>query len=339
MNLKEQIKKESVPVSHPYADLHCDMLYVAWRRGIGDIFRVEDAMADVSKILRGGCRLQLYAIFMPNEEEIRLSERPWQGDDEYIKETRDIFLRTAREHADVFAPAGNLEDVARNAAEGKASGMLSMEDGRAVQGSFEKLRFFHEMGIRVMGLTWNHANCFGFPNSTDREEMNRGLTPFGKEAIPCMEEMGMLVDVSHLSDGGFRDVAEISRKPFIASHSNCRALNPHPRSMTDEMIRTLADSGGIMGLNFCRNFLTQDLEERCSTVEDLARQLRYRINVGGLECAAIGTDFDGIGGELEIASAEEMPVFFEALRKRGFSVHELEQICWRNAERVFREIK
>lgn len=339
MNIKEQAEKEGRMVLHPYADLHCDMLYVAWRRGLRDIFRAEDAMADVDKIVRGGCRLQLYAIFMPEEEEIRESERPWRGDDAYIQELRDVFLRTVQEHADVFAAAGNLEDVERNAAEGKASGMLSMEDGRAVQGSFDKLRAFHDMGIRVMGLTWNHANCFGFPNSTDREEMSRGLTPFGKEAISCMEEMGMLVDVSHLSDGGFRDVAEISRRPFIASHSNCRALNPHPRSMTDEMIRALADSGGVMGLNFCRMFLTQDLDQRRSAVDDLARQLRHRINVGGLTCAAIGTDFDGIGGELEIASAEQMPIFFEELLKRGFTPRELEQICWGNAERVLREVR
>ncbi len=243
-------KGESRAAAFSYADLHCDMLYAAWRKGAGEMYQMDGTMADVSKIVRGGCRLQLYAIFMPDPDEIRSFTRPYQGDDMYIKETHEIFMRTVQEHGDVFAAAGNIQDAARNAAEGKASGMLSMEDGRAVAGSFEKLRAFYEMGIRVMGLTWNHANCFGYPNSTDREEMQKGLTAFGKESIACMEEMGMLIDVSHLSDGGFRDVARLSRKPFIASHSNCRALNPHPRSMTDEMIRTLADSGGVMGLNF-----------------------------------------------------------------------------------------
>ncbi len=319
----------------PYADLHCDMLYRAWKKNAEEIFRMDGAMADVSKIIRGGCRLQLYAVFMPDEEEICETGRPWEGDDAYIRKAVDTFRRTAERHGDVFAAARNMEDVERGAAEGKACGMLSMEDGRAVQGSFEKLRAFYEMGIRVMGLTWNHANCFGFPNSTDREEMGRGLTDFGKEAITCMEEMGMLIDVSHLSDGGFWDVARLSRRPFIASHSNCRALNPHPRSMTDEMIRKLADCGGVLGLNFCSEFLTQDIGQRESRVEDLARQLRHRINVGGLGCAAIGTDFDGIGGELEIASAEQMPGFFEALRGYGFTWDELEQVCWKNVERVF----
>ena len=322
----------------PYADLHCDTLYAAWRKGVEDIFQMDGAMADVSKNARGGCRLQLYAIFMPPTEEKQEFSHPYPGDDAYIEALHHIFLRTAQKHSDVFASAGNMRDVERNAAEGKVSGMLSMEEGRAVRGSFDRIRTFYEMGIRVMGLTWNHANCFGYPNSADAKEMQKGLTAFGKEAISCMEEIGMLIDVSHLSDGGFWDVVKLSKRPFIASHSNCRALNPHPRSMTDEMIRALADRGGLIGLNFYPHFLTQDPEERKSTIDDLARQLRHRIQVGGLGCAAIGTDFDGISGELEIGSADRMPDFFDALAQRGFTSHELEQICWRNVERVFRDV-
>ena len=325
-------------VPRPYADLHCDTLYAAWRKGAEDIFQVDGAMADVSKNVRGGCRLQLYAIFMPPPGETQDPACWYPGDDAYIRMLHAAFTLTAQKHSDVFAAAGSMRDVERNTAEGKISGMLSMEDGRAVEGSFEKIRAFHDMGIRVMGLTWNHANCFGYPNSPDTEEMQKGLTAFGKEALSCMEEMGMLVDVSHLSDGGFRDVARLSRRPFIASHSNCRALNPHPRSLTDEMIRALADRGGVMGLNFCPEFLTEDPGLQRSAVDDLARQLRHRINAGGLECAAIGTDFDGIGGDLEIPSADRMPGFFEALEQRGFTSRELEFICWRNVERVFRDV-
>ena len=336
--MKTCYEKQAVPVLRPYADLHCDTLYAAWRKGAEDIFRMDGTMADAAKMVRGGCRLQLYAIFMPPPEETQDPACRYPGDDAYIETLAGIFKRTAQNHGDVFAAAGSMQDVARNAAEGKASGMLSMEDGRAVAGSFEKIRSFYDMGIRVMGLTWNHANCFGFPNSPDPEEMRKGLTTFGKEAVSCMEEMGMVIDVSHLSDGGFRDVASVSRKPFIASHSNCRALNPHPRSLTDEMIRELADRGGVMGLNFCPDFLTRDMEQRKSAVDDLARQLRHRIQVGGLECAAIGTDFDGISGDLEIPSADRMPDFFQGLEQRGFTADELEHICWLNVERVFRDI-
>jgi membrane dipeptidase len=108
--------------------------------------------------------------------------------------------------------------------------------------------------------------------------------------------------------------------------------------MTDEMIRAVANCGGIMGLNFCPIFLSQNLKQRKSSIDDLARQLRHRIRVGGLECAAVGTDFDGIGGELEIPSADRMPDLFEALEQRGFTSYELEHICWLNTERVFRDV-
>ena len=315
-----------------YADLHCDTLYVAWKQKASNIFRMPSAMSDVSKILQGGCRLQLCAIYMPPPD-----TPDYPGDEEYIGLLHRIFSVTVRQHNDVFAQACSMKDVADNSANGKASGMLSMEDGRAVNGDLNNILRFYNMGVRVMGLTWNAPNCFGYPNSFDAKEMKKGLTAFGKEAIPCMENLGMLVDVSHLSDGGFWDVAQLSRRPFIASHSNCRALNPHPRSMTDEMIRALADHGGVMGLNFCPEFLTADIEQQNCSVDALAEQLRYRINVGGLECAAIGTDFDGISGKLEIPSADYMPAFFEALMHRGFTPYELDRISHLNVERVFRE--
>ena len=101
-----------------------------------------------------------------------------------------------------------------------------------------------------------------------------------------MNELGMIVDVSHLSDGGFRDVAALCKKPFVASHSNCRSINPHPRSMTDEMIRTLADKGGVMGVNFGPEFLTGDVKAKESRTEALVAQLRHMMNVGGEDCPA-----------------------------------------------------
>ena len=331
-------EKQMIPVSYPYADLHCDTLYSAWLKGNNDIYDMDGAMADVAKIIQGGCRLQVYAIYMPSDDAGDDAVCPYPGDEAYIESLCSIFLHTVQKHGDVFAPARSMQDVDRNTAEGKASGMLSMEDGRAVGGRFEKIRLFHDMGIRMIGLTWNHPNCFGFPNSPDAKEMQKGLTAFGKEAISCMNETGMIIDVSHLSDGGFRDVARLSRKPFIASHSNCRALNPHPRSMTDEMIRTLADSGGVMGLNFCPAFLSSDPEQQQAGADELARQLRHRINTGGLACAAIGTDFDGFDGGQEFSSADRMPALFKALEQRGFTPRELDQICRGNAERVFRDV-
>ena len=324
-------------VQYPYIDLHCDTLNYAWQHHAEDIWHLEGSMTDVVRNRAGGCTHQLYAVFMPCDADIERYTRDYPGDEAYIAALHGIWQRTLNAHGDVIAQALCMSDAEENAKNGRISGMLSMEDGRAVQGSFENIRRFYNMGFRMMNLTWNFSNCFGAPNSEDPAVMAQGLTDFGKEAIGYMNDLGMIVDVSHLSDGGFRDVAQLSRKPFIASHSNCRALNPHPRSMTDDMIRVLADKGGIMGVNFYPPFLSEDVRKNDMTIDDVSRQLRHRINTGGLECAAVGTDFDGISGELEVPASDRRPWFFDELKKRGFPSDELDHICRKNTERFFRE--
>ena len=309
----------------PYIDFHCDTLHAAWCKSRQDIFDFSEAMADVRRLNRCGCMAQFFAIFMPQPEDS--ARYGTISDDRYIETLIEIFQQSCGEH---LCLAKSPEEPIP----GQISGFLTLEDGRAVDGKIEKLDQFYEMGIRLITLTWNYANCFGFPNSFVRETMGKGLTDFGKDAVVRMEELGMLVDVSHLSDGGFWDVAKLCKKPFVASHSNCRSLSPHPRNLTDEMIRTLADHGGIMGLNFCPKFLTADIGCRESRIEDMLRHLRHMVNTGGEDIAAIGTDLDGIEGQLEIGRAEDMPRLFEAMDRAGFSQSLIEKIAWRNARRV-----
>ena len=165
--------------------------------------------------------------------------------------------------------------------------------------------------------------------------MNKGLKPFGKEAVEYMNQLGIAVDVSHLSDGGFWDVADILSTPFVASHSNCRALCPHPRNLSDEMLHCLADHGGVVGLNFCPAFL-DDSEQ--GTITAMLTHLRHMIRVGGIDCVALGTDFDGIHGKPEISGAHQMPVFFQAMEQNGFTPYEIEKIGWNNALRVIKDV-
>jgi membrane dipeptidase len=168
--------------------------------------------------------------------------------------------------------------------------------------------------------------------------MARGLKPFGKDAVRRMNELGMVVDVSHLSDGGFYDVAALSQKPFVASHSNCRALCPHPRNLTDDMIRILADKGGIAGLNFGPQFLNADPARTESTVERISAHARHFINIGGSECVALGSDFDGITGNLEVGTVEKMPLLFDQFSRDGLSDAVIEKIAWKNALRTLKDI-
>ena len=154
-----------------------------------------------------------------------------------------------------------------------------------------------------------------------------------------MERLHMILDVAHLSDAGIRDVLRVAKRPFAASHSNCRALAPHCRNLTDEMIRVMAEKGGLVGLNYCSGFLDdQPRPELCrSTTALMARHAAHFKQVGGIEIIGLGSDFDGIGGKLEMGDCSKLPLLADALRKEGFTEDEVEQIFFRNAQRFFEE--
>lgn len=320
----------------PFIDMHCDTLGVCLR-GERDIFALPGAMLDIRRMAAAGQAAQFFAVFFRPEGETLPDGGAMPGDLEFFEMHRSLLLRSAAAHGDCFAMARSAEDIERNMAAGKVSALLTLEDGRAVEGRLEQLRWFYERDVRVITLTWNGENCFGSPHSADAKVMGRGLTPFGAEAVEYMNELGMLVDVSHLSDGGFWDVSRISRKPFAATHSNCRALAPHTRNLTDEMIRALAQSGGVAGLNFFPPFLSADPGQTRSRVEDMCRHVLHMLRGGGEDCVALGSDFDGIHGELEIGSPEAVPGLFEALRRAGLSPRQLEKFAYGNVLRVLRD--
>ena len=164
-----------------------------------------------------------------------------------------------------------------------------------------------------------------------------GLKEKGFEFLAEMERLHIIADVSHLSDKGFWDIAEHSTRPFAASHSNCRALAPHCRNLTDEMIRVMAEKGGLVGLNYCAGFLDdQPSPDLCrSTTALMAKHAAHFKQVGGIEIIGLGSDFDGIGGKLELSDCSRMPLLADALRKEGFTEDEVEAIFFRNAQRFF----
>ena len=167
--------------------------------------------------------------------------------------------------------------------------------------------------------------------------MWQGLTHFGREVVERMGELGMIIDVSHASDGTFRDVMEHAKGPVVASHSNCRDLCNHPRNLTDEMIRELANCGGVAGLNFYGPFLGNPKESR---INEMTAHILHMIRVGGSSFPAIGTDFDGFDGMevQEIADASQMERLWDALKKAGLTERQLDKIWGENVERVLRRI-
>lgn len=233
-----------------------------------------------------------------------------------------------------IALAGNYAEIMKNDKNGKMSAFLTVEEGGILNGDISRLDALYQRGIRLITLTWNYENPLGFPNSNDPEIMGKGLKPFGIEVVQRMNELGMIVDVSHLSDGGFWDVIKYSRSPIVASHSCVRELCGQSRNMTKEMLKALGENGGVCGLNFHGGFLNEDGK---ATVEDMAEHLHYIADYAGMEAVALGSDFDGgiFGNELEHMGM--IPKLYEALRGKHFSEEQIEKIFYKNALRVIKE--
>lgn len=317
-----------------FIDLHCDTLMKAYLDKKDDLLTT-DGMVDFNRMKQGGQDAQFFAMWMLSPD---IKEHAPHAvvipDEEYIEKLKDIFYLNLERHKDIISFAGNAADLAKNRKEGRMSAFLAIEDGRGASGSMDNLERYYAIGVRYITLTWNYANCFGWPNSEDPDMMAKGLTEYGRDAIARMGEMGMLVDVSHLSDGGFREVAELARAPFIASHSNCRSLCPHRRNLTDEMIKTIADKGGVVGVNFVPPFLGPDPQAKVGKLEMISAHIRHMIKVGGSEVAALGSDFDGISGEHEVPDSARMGLVFDRLAKDKVPSDVIENVAWRNAARV-----
>lgn len=321
--------------------MHCDTLSAALDMGNKTAECLEGTMVDAERLRGAGASAQFFAMFLSqgNQTEEAEPDKVSRLEDR-MEKMYEIFQNTLASCGNYLSLTGNFDQLEENRRNGKISAFLTIENGYLVQNDMANLRRFYDMGVRLITLTWNDANCFGSPHSRQPEEMKRGLTDFGKEAVRYMTELGIVVDVSHLSDGGFYDVAEAARetgKPFVASHSNCRALCPVTRNLTDEMIRILADCGGVAGINFAPFFLNADSGDNVSHVERMCDHICHFIDKGGADCVGIGTDFDGIGGQLEIADCTGMPLLFDALHRRGLSDDLIEKIAYGNVARVIRD--
>lgn len=322
-----------------FIDLHCDTLSILALSDEEISLKSNDKTSvDFERLKKGNALAQFFAIYLPSEATYEKLKKEPMDDDEYILKSVKILKEAIEENPDLIAMAYNAEDIKRNKAEGKMSAILTIEDGRSIEGKLEKIKQYYDLGVRLITLTWNHENSLGYPNSKDPEIMKKGLKAFGIEAIEYMNDLGIIVDVSHLSDGGFYDVARVSKRPFIASHSNARAISPHQRNLTDEMIKIISDKGGVVGLNFCPPFLNQDAKGQDSTIELMVKHLNHIRNVGGEDVIALGSDLDGIGGNLEIDSCDKIPLLFKALEKAGWSSRLIEKLAYENALRVIGDV-
>ncbi|RBP63867.1 membrane dipeptidase [Alkalibaculum bacchi] len=310
-------------------DLHCDTIKKIYELQEESLYE-NSYSVDIKKLIHGKVDAQFFAMFLNKAwiEEQKLDIY------KYTKEFYKVFVKELEENQEYIKLAKNDSDVKANREKGILSAFLTIEEGHFLEDKIERLEEFYELGLRLITLTWNYENCIGYPNSYDKNDMKKGLKNFGFQVVEKMNELGMIIDVSHLSDGGFYDCIKHSKKPVIASHSNARAITNVPRNLTDEMMSLLADKGGIMGLNFCPHFLG---EGETSKVEDMIRHTKHIKNKAGIDVLALGTDFDGIDGELEISNIGEMNKLLIALDRAGFKTNEIEKISYLNAERIIEE--
>ena len=315
-----------------YIDLHCDTLMKCYLDG--KKLRENDAQIDLVRLKGAGAMAQCMAVFVPTYDVAREYGVELSPGD-YFDACAEVYRRELRDNADLARPALCVQDIIDNDNSGMASAVLTLEDGVIVDGKLERLDELFDIGVRLITLTWNFENCFGFPQSDDAGAMALGLKPFGIEAVWYMNELGIVVDVSHLSEGGFDDVARYSVKPFAASHSCCRALCDVGRNLTDRQLKVLGDKGGVCGVNFAPMFLEKG--SAYSATDAIVRHVRHIADHAGIEAAALGSDFDGFAGEVELGGCEGMPLLVEALR-REFRECEVEKICHGNALRLFSEV-
>lgn len=311
-------------------DMHCDTLSLLLRTE-GNLKETSECVT-IPRLQSAGAKAQFFACFTYFDEKKNY-------DASYLDVLRmiDIMERECSANSDEIAIALTYDDMVGNCRDGRLSAFLTVEEGGVINGRMERLEELYDRGVRLLTPIWNYENCFGAPNSRDADLMNKGLTAFGKEALSYASDKGVILDVSHASDGSFRDMLDCAKGPIVASHSNCRELCAHPRNLSDEMIHVLAERGGVGGLNFYGHFLDGTAESR---LEAMLAHLKHMINKGGAEFPAIGSDFDGFDGMTreDIPSVDSMDKLWFALVKAGFGEDLCERIFYRNAERIIREI-
>lgn len=313
-----------------FIDFHCDTLMKIFEQyKLGDSNQTvweNEYQVDAKRLAETGYGAQFFACYI------------WWEDKPFLKshykdalKMTELFYEGLKGHEEA-AFAGSWSDYQKNRKDKKLSCFLTVEEGGILEDQIERLDELYKAGIRLITLTWNYENCLGYPGCVS-EFQKKGLKRFGIEALERMDEIGMIADVSHLSDGGFEDVWRYGKRPFIASHSNARSICGHNRNLTDDMIRKLAERGGLAGINFYGTFLSEDGN---STIEAMIAHIRHMMKVGGRHIVGIGTDFDGVDGELEISACQHMMKLPRAMEKAGFSSGEIEDVCYRNAERFLK---
>lgn len=350
-------------------DTHIDTMQRVLMEHVDIGRRLPDGEVDLPRLREGGMHAPFFALWVPT----------FYKGSEAVRRTldlRDAMQSVLDRYPDQIELATTASDVERIVHAHKIAAVLTLEGGHQIADDLAVLRMYQRMGIRSMTLTHFRNNNWA-DSSTDKPQHN-GLTELGREVVRKMNRIGMMVDISHISDKTFYDVLAVTTKPVIASHSSCRAISNIPRNMTDDMLRALAQHGGVVGINFGGGFLSQkeaDITMRdinrigssepnltgkalddytvqmhirdnwaqpkptTATLADVVAHIDHVVKVAGIDHVGIGSDFDGIAEVPQgLEDESKMPALIAELLKKGYSEGDIKKIMGENFLRVMRQV-
>lgn len=303
-----------------FVDLHEDIAYYFLTAADPPAFDVdaEGRQSDLPKLKRAGAELVFASVFPFVNAYGSLSPSLELALDElkaYYSISEKHGVRIVEGRGDLHAPGLKL--------------LLALE-GADVLRSVEDLRLFYKLGVRAVGITWNVDNKWGHSCYSKKD---KGLTASGQELVEAAQKLGVVVDLAHASKRTALDAIEAAKRPVVISHANAAAVAAHPRNVDDEVLKALADNGGVLGLTLIPKTIGDDPSPR-----SLARHAKYVKEKFGVEALAIGTDYLGIpAAPPGLESVDKIGRLLDALREVGFTEEEVEAVAWRNAYRVLAE--
>ncbi|ACM37805.1 MULTISPECIES: dipeptidase [Rhizobium/Agrobacterium group] len=338
-------------------DGHNDVLLRLWRAHAAGVDPVRqfingtrEGHIDAPRARRGGLGGGLCAIYIPSDGEFVLTEPDDKGhyntpvDKPLARASSlDIALQMAAialrvERAGGWRLCRSTSDIRAAMAEGVFAAVLHMEGCEAIDADLAALEVFYQAGLRTLGPVWSRPNIFGhgvpfaFPMSPDT---GPGLTTLGFELVKACDRLGIALDLAHITEKGFWDVAKTSDKPLIASHSNAHALTPVARNLTDRQMDAIRERKGIAGLNYAVTMLRSDARDFAETpLSDMVRHIDYMVERMGIDCVGLGSDFDGCTVPGAIGDASGNQRLLEALQSAGYGDADIAKIARENWLRV-----
>lgn len=322
--------KDTLPSGAPLpllVDLHTDALY-EHILGRKDITQQSDkGHLDIPRMKEGGVNGQVFAVWVSPTD-----LKPGEYCDFALKGA-DEFDRVCAQCPETVAPARTPDEFRQAVTAGRIAAVLGIEGGHALEGRLENLDRFFERGVRLLTLTWCNSNELG-DSGGDESKPHGGLSKLGRQAVRRMNELGMIIDVSHSDDKTVFDILDTSDAPVIASHSGIRARRDFNRNLTDEQIRAIAANGGVIGVVFLPYFLREPEED--ASIEDVLDCIDHICQLVGPDHAGLGSDFDGFGGALPgLEDVTKMGAIGAGLRRRGFVEDDIAKIAGLNFLRVW----